>query len=105
MLSCTGKFSYICSLHFNILSFKVYDKMAKVSIHRHVFLPSQIARLLPKTHLLSETEWRNLGVQQSMGWVHYMIHGPGLFCSYHIFINTFLNELQRLKNFQIKVNI
>ena len=97
MLSCTGKFSYKCSLHFNILSFKVYDKMTKVSIHRHVFLPSQIARLLPKTHLLSETEWRNLGVQQSMGWVHYMIHGPG---SFYLFLpytyNYFFNELQRL---------
>ena len=23
-----------------------------------------------------QTEWRNLGVQQSVGWVHYMIHVP-----------------------------
>lgn len=40
-------------------------------------LPKDIAKLVPKTHLLSETEWRNLGVQQSQGWVHYMIHEPG----------------------------
>ncbi|MBN3310048.1 FLAD1 synthase, partial [Amia calva] len=40
-------------------------------------LPKEIARLVPKTHLMSETEWRNLGVQQSQGWVHYMIHEPG----------------------------
>ena len=29
-----------------------------------------------KTHLMSEEEWRRLGVQQSLGWVHYMIHEP-----------------------------
>ncbi|KAG8455353.1 hypothetical protein GDO86_001523 [Hymenochirus boettgeri] len=29
-----------------------------------------------KTHLMSEDEWRRLGVQQSLGWVHYMIHEP-----------------------------
>ena len=26
---------------------------------------------------MSEQEWRNLGVQQSQGWVHYMRHDPG----------------------------
>lgn len=26
---------------------------------------------------MTETEWRNLGVQQSPGWIHYMMHGPG----------------------------
>uniref|UniRef100_A0A8C3WR90 Cyclin-dependent kinases regulatory subunit n=1 Tax=Catagonus wagneri TaxID=51154 RepID=A0A8C3WR90_9CETA len=41
-----------------------------------VMLPKDIARLAPKTHLMSESEWRNLGVQQSQGWVHYMIHEP-----------------------------
>ncbi|KAJ8267801.1 hypothetical protein COCON_G00129730 [Conger conger] len=44
--------------------------------YRHVMLPKDIARRVPKTHLMSETEWRNLGVQQSQGWVHYMIHDP-----------------------------
>ncbi|XP_036371804.1 cyclin-dependent kinases regulatory subunit 1 [Megalops cyprinoides] len=44
--------------------------------YRHVMLPKDIARRVPKTHLMSETEWRNLGVQQSQGWVHYMIHEP-----------------------------
>ncbi|XP_019286933.1 cyclin-dependent kinases regulatory subunit 1 isoform X1 [Panthera pardus] len=43
---------------------------------RHVMLPKDIAKLVPKTHLMSESEWRNLGVQQSQGWVHYMIHEP-----------------------------
>jgi len=32
--------------------------------------------MVPKTHLMSESEWRSLGVQQSIGWVHYMIHEP-----------------------------
>jgi hypothetical protein len=73
---------------------------------RHVVLPPDIAKLLPKNRLLSEvrliehgfeqseallelsrrrvtnglfaaqTEWRGLGVQQSRGWVHYAIHRP-----------------------------
>ena len=29
-----------------------------------------------KGRLLSENEWRSLGVQQSRGWVHYEIHKP-----------------------------
>ena len=44
--------------------------------YRHVMLPKDLAKLVPKTHLMSETEWRNLGVQQSQGWVHYMTHDP-----------------------------
>lgn len=47
-------------------------------VFRHVMLPKDIAKRVPKTHLMSETEWRNLGVQQSQGWVHYMIHQPGV---------------------------
>lgn len=44
--------------------------------NRHVILPPDIAKLVPKNHLMTETEWRNLGVQQSPGWVHYMLHAP-----------------------------
>ena len=40
-------------------------------------LPKDIAKLVPKTHLMSESEWRAIGVQQSQGWVHYMQHEPG----------------------------
>lgn len=29
---------------------------------------------MPKSRLLSETEWRSMGVQQSRGWQHYAIH-------------------------------
>ena len=44
--------------------------------YRHVMLPKELAKIVPKTHLMSESEWRNLGVQQSQGWVHYMAHEP-----------------------------
>jgi len=44
--------------------------------YRHVQLPKDLAKLVPKTHLMSEAEWRNLGVQQSLGWIHYMLHEP-----------------------------
>ena len=44
--------------------------------YRHVILPQDIAKLIPKNHLMTETEWRNIGVQQSVGWVHYMMHDP-----------------------------
>jgi len=44
--------------------------------YRHVVLPQDVARMLPKGKLLSEMEWRTMGVQQSRGWVHYAIHRP-----------------------------
>ena len=44
--------------------------------YRHVILPNELARTLPKTSMLTESEWRNIGVQQSPGWVHYMLHLP-----------------------------
>ncbi|XP_051551557.1 cyclin-dependent kinases regulatory subunit-like isoform X1 [Myxocyprinus asiaticus] len=45
--------------------------------YRHVMLPKQLSKLVPSSHLMSEDEWRGLGVQQSQGWIHYMIHKPG----------------------------
>eukprot|EP00808_Paulinella_micropora_P020457 g32615.t1 len=45
--------------------------------YRHVILPREIAKRLPKPmRLLTETEWRALGVRQSCGWKHYEIHLP-----------------------------
>lgn len=38
-----------------------------------MILPKELQRSLPD-RLLTETEWRQLGVQQSRGWVHYAIH-------------------------------
>ena len=45
-----------------------------VSISAYKYTPDQhtvqaLAKLVPKTHCMSEQEWRNLGVQQSLGWV------------------------------------
>jgi cyclin-dependent kinase regulatory subunit CKS1 len=42
-------------------------------------LPKELSKLVPKDHLMSEQEWRSIGVQQSRGWIHYMIHEPGFF--------------------------
>lgn len=39
---------------------------------RHVYLPPDIAPTVPVTHLMTESEWRNLGIQMSTGWMHYM---------------------------------
>ena len=47
--------------------------------YRHVILPKEVMKQLPNgklTRLLTENEWRSLGVQQSRGWVHYDIHKP-----------------------------
>lgn len=44
--------------------------------YRHVLLPKDIYKKLPKNKLLDEIEWRSIGVQQSRGWSHYEIHKP-----------------------------
>lgn len=48
--------------------------------NRHVILPKELAKQIEKKmlrgELLTENEWRSLGIQQSRGWVHYAIHRP-----------------------------
>ncbi|XP_057301619.1 cyclin-dependent kinases regulatory subunit 1-like [Hydractinia symbiolongicarpus] len=44
--------------------------------YRHVIVPRKYTDMIPKHHLMTETEWRNLGIQQSPGWIHYLIHKP-----------------------------
>lgn len=60
--------------------------------YRHVILPKRIAKDMFKLfqlpdisrtqskagepRLLSENEWRSIGVQQSRGWAHYEMHKP-----------------------------
>lgn len=44
--------------------------------YKHVCLPKNIFERIPKGKLLSESEWRKLGISQSRGWVHYSIHKP-----------------------------
>ena len=40
-------------------------------------LPKELAKSIPRHKLMTEAEWRALGVQQSPGWIHYMTHDPG----------------------------
>ena len=47
---------------------------ASLAARSHVILPKHVSKNAPKGRLLSESEWRGLGVQQSRGWVHYAIH-------------------------------
>ncbi|KZV96202.1 CKS-domain-containing protein [Exidia glandulosa HHB12029] len=54
--------------------------------YRHVILPKGMLKYLPKQlfsaedpgvlRLLSENEWRGIGITQSLGWEHYEIHAP-----------------------------
>uniref|UniRef100_A0A914VG57 Cyclin-dependent kinases regulatory subunit n=1 Tax=Plectus sambesii TaxID=2011161 RepID=A0A914VG57_9BILA len=44
--------------------------------YRHVHCPKEVAKNIPKNRLMTEPEWRSLGIQQSIGWIHYMIHTP-----------------------------
>jgi cyclin-dependent kinase regulatory subunit CKS1 len=51
-------------------SSKYYDNFYE---YRHVILTKEIKKKL-NGGLLSEKEWRDLGVVQSKGWEHYMIY-------------------------------
>ncbi|XP_004206649.1 cyclin-dependent kinases regulatory subunit isoform X1 [Hydra vulgaris] len=44
--------------------------------YRHVIIPKELAKKIPKDRYLTEEEWRSLGIQQSQGWIHYMHHKP-----------------------------
>ncbi|GLB34809.1 putative binds to the catalytic subunit of the cyclin dependent kinases and is essential for their biological function [Lyophyllum shimeji] len=54
--------------------------------YRHVILPKQLLKMIPKSffnddesgtlRLLSEPEWRGIGITQSLGWEHYEVHAP-----------------------------
>lgn len=50
---------------------------------------------------MTETEWRNLGVQQSPHWMHYMMHGPGIFLNLcrHCLTKT-RNKINRITHFR-----
>jgi len=44
--------------------------------YRHVHVTKEVVSMVPRNRLMSESEWRSLGVQQSKGWEHYMIWTP-----------------------------
>merc|ERR1711976_145884 len=75
---CTPKIQY---------SEKYYDDVHE---YRHVIVPKELSKVLPKGYLMSEKEWRMIGVQQSIGWEHYMWHRP----EPHVLL------FKRAKNFQ-----
>ena len=56
-----------------LYSERYYDQDSE---YRHVILPKELGKLVPRSRLMDEAEWRQLGVQQSVGWKHYMIHRP-----------------------------
>ncbi|KAJ2449698.1 hypothetical protein EV183_004750 [Coemansia sp. RSA 2336] len=61
--------------------------------YRHVSLPEGLRKYLPHPpRLMSEDEWRGLGVRQSPGWEHYMVHEP----EPHVLL------FKREKDYQIK---
>lgn len=52
---------------------KYFDELFE---YRHVILPKEVFKSIQTNKTLSEDEWRNIGVKQSKGWVHYMIYHP-----------------------------
>lgn len=68
--------SSLSDLHGTSLNYTTFHLLTP-SKYRHVILPKSIARTLKKDTLMSEEEWRGIGVQQSRGWIHYMVHRPG----------------------------
>lgn len=64
-------------LSFIVKFLDIFFKCIYLYFRRHVVLPKQLSKLVPTSHLMTEEEWRGLGVQQSQGWIHYMIHKPG----------------------------
>ena len=44
--------------------------------YKHVLLPETTFRTITKGKILSEEEWRQLGIKQSRGWNHYAIYKP-----------------------------
>ena len=71
---------------------------------RHVILPKDLAEFVPKTHLMTESEWRNLGVQQSPGWIHYLIHEPGKYFPSCHDNSVFLSKQNQVRNTSLEKN-
>ncbi|VDN56017.1 unnamed protein product [Dracunculus medinensis] len=42
--------------------------------YRHVIIAKDLVKDVPKDKLMTEREWRALGIRQSKGWEHYMVH-------------------------------
>jgi cyclin-dependent kinase regulatory subunit CKS1 len=67
--------------------------------YRHVILPSHLKSKLPHPmRLMTEKEWRGLGVCQSLGWEHYEIYKPEL----HVLLFRRLKTYQAPKDDELK---
>ena len=73
---CTKDIIYSRKYNDDQNEYRYHSIYSNFDICRHVILPKQIARWLPKEKLMEEEEWRCYGVVQSPGWIHYMIHTP-----------------------------
>ena len=63
------------SIGLNCLQLYVLKLQSCDIINRHVLLNKEFAaKSVPKGRLMSEMEWRSIGVQQSRGWIHYANH-------------------------------
>lgn len=70
------------------------DSFRFVNDTRHVILPKPMLKLLPKTlfdptetgclRILTEEEWRGIGITQSLGWEHYEVHGTTPFSPFSL---------------------
>lgn len=57
----------------------------RLTLHSHVILPKPFLKRIPKHYfdpeepgvlrILSDSEWRGIGITQSLGWEHYEVHG------------------------------
>ncbi|CAD7677445.1 unnamed protein product [Nyctereutes procyonoides] len=64
-------------VHYSFLSYTLYSIfMVQEYLDVILFYFLYMDQTSTETHLMSEEEQRRLGVQQSLGWVHYMIHEP-----------------------------
>ena len=53
---------------------------------------------------MTESEWRNLGVQQSPGWIHYLIHEPGKYFPSCHDNSVFLSNQNQVSNASLEQN-
>ena len=46
-------------------------------------ISKELSKLVATSHLMTKEEWRDFGVQQSEGWIYYMIHKASPFHPVH----------------------
>lgn len=63
-----------CYCHVSLM--QLFHQFLTFFFCRHVVVTKEVAKFIQKNHLMSEAEWRSIGVQMTPGWIHYMIHEP-----------------------------